>query len=89
MCRAEVCRCTFGLFAESPRSTRLSRQNGNNHLKSNPFGHDKAPEVKAFGNWKRELKSLEVSRIGHYTEREIWVTVPLRTSYLDSKEFQL
>jgi hypothetical protein len=74
MCRAEVCRCTFGLFAESPRSTRLSRQNGNNHLKSNPFGHDKAPEVKAFGNWMQELKSLEVSRIGHYTEREIWVT---------------
>ena len=44
--RAEVCRCTFGLYAESPRSARLSRSNGNNLLKSNPFGHDKAPRWK-------------------------------------------
>jgi len=39
------------------------------------------------GNWKfaGKLKSLEVSRIGHYTKREIWVTVPQRISYLGSE----
>ena len=40
---AEVRRCAFGVYAESPRSHRLSRSNGNNLLKSNPFGHAKAP----------------------------------------------
>ena len=46
---AEVCRCTFGLFAESPRSARLSRMSGNYLLNSNPHAR-KSAKVKALGN---------------------------------------
>lgn len=43
-----------GLYARTPRSTRLPRPQGNCTLESNPFGHDESPLAAATGNWFTE-----------------------------------
>ena len=74
--RAEVCRCTFGLYAESPRSARLSRSNGNNLLKSNPFGHDKAPRWKPWVTESFAGNVLKKGGLRSYTYFDFWWQFP-------------
>ena len=45
-----------GLYARTPRSTRLPRPQGNCTLESNPFRHDKSPVAAAIGN--RDVREI-------------------------------
>ena len=82
--RAEACRCTFGLYAESPCSARLSRSNGNNLLKSNPFGHDKAPRWKPWVTESFAGNVLKKGGLRSYTYFDFWWQFPQRSCYLGS-----